>query len=762
MAGVQPTYAFIGNEMIMGGAQPWVGLAPITEPPGLGLWGQFMNKPYFSRKIPSNPNGYTGGDFSPQFDGSLNGGLGAFVKYHYVSGIMPDAGNGDNWFPTPAGDRKGGITPYTFWMHKLWERHPQGFRSIKYGIASSGYGVGTGGAWKAGGTALASFMTQVGRMTALMAANNETPDWKAIVLDASATDIALGNDTYLADLRSCIDFLIANLNPDKIIVVSHRSDFNLAVQPNAATAKELNRLLPIYYPGKVYVFDMSWATFGVDGIIGGAAPGPNNITYETEDYVMMGLRLGKFLEAITTDAPLVDAGAGIAVNVIISDSMGISAFMDPAAIISSRQASFLGDGGTTQLEYAYIYNHQSGMVERYDVTSNTNSIGSVATSFGIELTMQRSILKDFPTGVVTFKVAIGGAALTSDLFAGVWQDIKLAFAKFRSAVVRDLNRTPDVRNCTVLLGTNDAWLMSSANKFVDQAPAFINELNTAFKTRADGPPLSIVWVQPAPHLESGVAGGSTQGDPAARALVRSTVASLAAKPGVKVLLDPGGKYELQRIPDRQHYGMEAVFDVGEDAWALHRTNLFDDGETEVVAVDAPSETATFVVEDGTGLTNANSLCSVEFADQYHAEFGNPSAWSTAGAAAKRDALRQMTRWLCTKLSYCGYRVRQEQALAFPRYGLYDEDSFFVDSASVPLRVKQACAHGAMRILKGDWAPFPDELPQSSTVGGSIQIGSIRIDEGGTTSTTTSSETRLPLVYRLLWVFLKRFSHRVSR
>lgn len=42
--------------------------------------------------------------------------------------------------------------------------------------------------------------------------------------------------------------------------------------------------------------------------------------------------------------------------------------------------------------------------------------------------------------------------------------------------------------------------------------------------------------------------------------------------------------------------------------------------------------ATFVVETGAGLTNSNSYCTVEFADQYHIDNGNPSTWSDIAAA----------------------------------------------------------------------------------------------------------------------------------
>lgn len=44
--------------------------------------------------------------------------------------------------------------------------------------------------------------------------------------------------------------------------------------------------------------------------------------------------------------------------------------------------------------------------------------------------------------------------------------------------------------------------------------------------------------------------------------------------------------------------------------------------------------ATFVVEDGTGLTNANSYCSVAEADAYHSNNGNPAKWDDTHATGQ--------------------------------------------------------------------------------------------------------------------------------
>ena len=45
-----------------------------------------------------------------------------------------------------------------------------------------------------------------------------------------------------------------------------------------------------------------------------------------------------------------------------------------------------------------------------------------------------------------------------------------------------------------------------------------------------------------------------------------------------------------------------------------------------------------IVEDGTGLANANSFISVAGADAYWAEVTTPALWNAANTAAKEAAL----------------------------------------------------------------------------------------------------------------------------
>lgn len=109
----------------------------------------------------------------------------------------------------------------------------------------------------------------------------------------------------------------------------------------------------------------------------------------------------------------------------------------------------------------------------------------------------------------------------------------------------------------------------------------------------------------------------------------------------------------------------------------------------------------FTVETGAGLSTANSYISVTDADSYIANFGNSSTWTGATEAEKQEALRIGTQYLDLKYSFRGVKYTKEQALAFPRAGVCDDDGYSVLSDEVPEAIKRACVEAALRHLAGD-------------------------------------------------------------
>lgn len=104
----------------------------------------------------------------------------------------------------------------------------------------------------------------------------------------------------------------------------------------------------------------------------------------------------------------------------------------------------------------------------------------------------------------------------------------------------------------------------------------------------------------------------------------------------------------------------------------------------------------FVVEDGTGLADANSYASAAEADAYFLDRGN-AAWTGANAV-KESALIQATDYIETRFwgKFVGSQLTETQALSWPRTG-FDE---------IPAGIKRACMEYAVRALSAPLAPDP--------------------------------------------------------
>jgi hypothetical protein len=140
---------------------------------------------------------------------------------------------------------------------------------------------------------------------------------------------------------------------------------------------------------------------------------------------------------------------------------------------------------------------------------------------------------------------------------------------------------------------------------------------------------------------------------------------------------------------------------------------------------------TLIVEDGTGLPNAESYISVASASIYFSARGNtlwPSDVPTCEAA-----LRLATDYMLGlyRMRWDGFRTSQTQALDWPRSfvprpdlvgGYYGYPNYYATNV-VPIEVQQACAELALRyIVNGDLAP--DIAHEDVTT--SVKVGPIEI------------------------------------
>lgn len=94
-----------------------------------------------------------------------------------------------------------------------------------------------------------------------------------------------------------------------------------------------------------------------------------------------------------------------------------------------------------------------------------------------------------------------------------------------------------------------------------------------------------------------------------------------------------------------------------------------------------------VVEDGSGVEDANTYVDVETADEFFTN-RNESAW-TGSADQKAAALIKAAQYLQTVSTYKGVKAEAGQALKWPRDGVYDEDGYAVDITTIPQGVINA-------------------------------------------------------------------------
>lgn len=126
-----------------------------------------------------------------------------------------------------------------------------------------------------------------------------------------------------------------------------------------------------------------------------------------------------------------------------------------------------------------------------------------------------------------------------------------------------------------------------------------------------------------------------------------------------------------------------------------------------------------VVEDGTGLSNADSYISLAAANTYWTAHGAPSSWTGAPDAAKEGALRYATRKIDGEYGsrFLGRIAVLTQALAWPRSGVIDADGRSVASNVVPVSVQEATCELARLHLEADLGASIASNVQSQSLDG---------------------------------------------
>lgn len=154
-----------------------------------------------------------------------------------------------------------------------------------------------------------------------------------------------------------------------------------------------------------------------------------------------------------------------------------------------------------------------------------------------------------------------------------------------------------------------------------------------------------------------------------------------------------------------------------------------------------------IVEDGTGLPNADSYVSVADCQAYAAAHGLAFAGEDAALEA---ALRNATSYLDSAYEFVGSRLYLEQALEWPRT---------VNQGRVPAAVVNACCELAARALKG---PLWQDV-SSTTAGAAIEktVGPITTKYATAEGARNDGQTRYAGVTAMLRRWLSSYGSSVK-
>jgi len=110
----------------------------------------------------------------------------------------------------------------------------------------------------------------------------------------------------------------------------------------------------------------------------------------------------------------------------------------------------------------------------------------------------------------------------------------------------------------------------------------------------------------------------------------------------------------------------------------------------------------FVVEDGTGLTNANSYVSVQEASDYliSNNYSYPT-WDDLDTGDKQKLLSWASRYLDQRARWNGTKTVEDSGLRWPRTDVYDRDGILIEPDEIPEQLKEATNEMARYLMTND-------------------------------------------------------------
>lgn len=108
-----------------------------------------------------------------------------------------------------------------------------------------------------------------------------------------------------------------------------------------------------------------------------------------------------------------------------------------------------------------------------------------------------------------------------------------------------------------------------------------------------------------------------------------------------------------------------------------------------------------ILDASIGGVTSNSYNTVVDGDTYHDGRLFATDWTGAATAIKEASLVWATRLLDTHFEWQGGKFTFDQALRWPRFGALDRDGELIDSAVLPVSLKNAVSELARLLIIGD-------------------------------------------------------------
>jgi len=158
---------------------------------------------------------------------------------------------------------------------------------------------------------------------------------------------------------------------------------------------------------------------------------------------------------------------------------------------------------------------------------------------------------------------------------------------------------------------------------------------------------------------------------------------------------------------------------------------------------------TVVVEDGTGVTGANSYVTIAEITEWVLSNPHDSTWAALEDAAKNGYAVMSCRVMEEQMDWDGWQTDSDQARDLPRFGMIDKNGNFIDSDEIPTSVKNAQSELARLLAIADRTGDPDTAGFKEIGVGSIKLVIDKFD-------------RSPVIADAVWNMIHFLGSKISR